>query len=173
MSYCDCCREWTRLDYGSPQAVVELGLSLDPEDFRLLGADAELIARSRSRTHPALSTCGACGSRLGSHVLTFTYRKELERFHAVWDAAKTALQLADRWLFVGYSMPESDVEVRHLVKSTQLARRDPAMPRIDVVLKEDCDAGQRYQRFLGLPCDVVFQDGVEGWVTRRLDDYCR
>ena len=106
-------------------------------------------------------------------VLTFTYHKDLEKFGAVWDGAKTALQLADRWLFVGYSMPEADVEVRHLLKSTQLAHTDRATPLIDVVLKGDCEAGQRYQRFFGLPCERVFQDGIVGWVAERLDDYCR
>jgi hypothetical protein len=70
-------------------------------------------------------------------------------------------------------MPEADVEVRRLLKSTQLARKDPAMPLIDAVLKTDYDAGLRYQRFFGLPCEKVFQDGIARWAKKPLHDYCR
>ena len=174
MSYCDCCQQWNRLDYGSWQAVTDYELLLDACDFRLLGADAAVAdLLKRDQLHERLGQCWACSARLGVPVLTFTYRKDLQKFRVVWDAAKTVLQLADRWLFVGYSMPEADVEVRHLLKSTQLARKDPAAPLIDAVLKADCDAGLRYQRFFGLPCEKVFQDGIARWAKKPLDDYCR
>jgi hypothetical protein len=174
MSYCDCCQQWTRLGYGSPQAAVDMELLLDSCDFRLLGADAALADRLKgNQWHQRLGACWTCGAPLEVPVLTFTYRKDLEKFRVVWDAAKTALQLADRWLFVGYSMPEADVEVRHLLKSTQLAHRDRAAPLIDVVLRSGCDEGLRYQRFFGLPCEKVFQDGIARWAKKPLDDYCR
>jgi hypothetical protein len=174
MSYCDCCQQWTRLGYGSPQAATDYELLLDARDFRLLGADAALADHLKgNQWHQRLGACWACGTPLEVPVLTFTYRKDVEKFRSVWDGAKTALQLADRWLFVGYSMPEADVEVRHLLKSTQLARKDPDAPLFDVVLKADCDAGLRHQRFFGLPCGKVFQDGIKEWVAKRLDDYCR
>jgi NAD-dependent SIR2 family protein deacetylase len=172
MSYCECCQAGTRLEYSSSQAVTDYELLLHPSDFLLLGADAALADLLKGQLKEALSTCRVCGARLGVPVLTFTYRKDLEKFRVVWDLAKTALQLADRWLFVGYSMPEADVEVRHLLKSTQFAHADPATPLIDVVLKGDCEASQRYQRFFGLPCERVFQDGIGGWVARRLDVNC-
>lgn len=161
MSYCECCQQWNPL-VGSWQAVTDYELLLDACDFLLLGADAALADLLKGQLKEALSACRVCGARLGVPVLTFTYRKDLEKFRVVWDLAKPALQLADRWLFVAYSMPEADVEVRHLLKSTQLARRNPAMPLIDVVLKGDCEASQRYQRFFGLPCERVFQDGIGG-----------
>ena len=116
---------------------------------------------------------------MGARIATFTYRKDIQEYRAVWEVARPSLQLADKWLFVGYSMPEADVEVRHLLKSTQLARRDLAKLSIDVVLKkddeaanEDCEAAKQYKRFFGLPHDRVFQDGIEEWVAQRLDDYC-
>lgn len=73
-------------------------------------------------------------------ILTFSYRKDLDKFRAVWGTANTALQFADRWLFFGYSMPETDVEVRHLLKSMQLAHRGRKAPLIEIVLKGDCEA---------------------------------
>jgi len=178
MAYCDCCQQWTILNYrllhGSHQAVVKLKLLLNPVDFLLLGGDAGLADLLRNNPkHEVLSVCSACHARLGTRIATFTYRKDLQEYHAVWDAAKTSLQLADKWLFAGYSMPEADVEVRHLLKSTQLARREPAKLSIDVVLKEDCEAAKRYERFFGLPHGRIFQDGIGEWAAKRLDDYCR
>jgi hypothetical protein len=172
--YCDCCQSLTRLDYGFEQAVVRLKLLLDPDDFRLLGAHPELTDLLRNNPkRDSLAACGVCRTRLGTRIATFTYRKDLEEHQAVWAAARTGLQLANKWLFVGYSMPEADVEVRHLLKSTQLARREPPTPLIDVVLKKDCAAGTRYQRFFGLPTGKVFQDGTERWVATHLLEYCR
>ena len=171
-AYCECCQAFTRLGYGQDQ-VVKQGLLLNPDDFKLLGANAELTDQLRNNPkHEVLGKCWACGARLGTRVATFTYRKDLQELRAVWDAARASLQFASKCLFIGYSMPEADVEVRHLLKSTQLARRDPTKLLIDVVLKEDCAAGKRYQRFFGLPFERVFQDGTERWVASRLDDFC-
>lgn len=170
--YCDCCQCVTRLDYGQEQAVVKLNLLLDPDDFMLLGAGPGLTDMLRNNPkQEVLGACGVCRARLGTRVATFTYRKDLQEYRAVWDAARTSLQRAGRWLFIGYSMPEADVEVRHLLKSTQLARGDPTPLLIDAVLKEDCAAGMRYQRFFGLPSEKVFQDGTERWVAKHLHDY--
>jgi len=160
------------LGYGQDQ-VVRLGLLLNPDDFKVLGTNAALThLPCRNPQHEVLGSCWACGARLGTRVATFTYRKDLQELHEVWDAARTSLQRANKWLFIGYSMPEADVEVRHLLKSAQLARRDPTTLLIDVVLKEDYAAGKRYQRFFGLPYERVFQDGTDRWVGSRLDDYC-
>jgi hypothetical protein len=117
--YCDCCQKFTRLTYGLGQPVVKLNLLLDPDDFRLLGASpgiVDLLEEYRQipdllrRHHEALRACGVCHARLETRVATFTYRKELQVHHDVWDAARTSLQLAAKWLFIGYSMPEADIE---------------------------------------------------------------
>ena len=112
--------------------------------------------------------------RLGARVGTFSYRKDLTvyAFHAIWDKARTSLQSCYRWLFIGYSLPEADVEIRYLLKSAQLARRDPEKLEIDVILKGDCDAGERYRRFFGMPSEHIFQEGLGEWVKQRLDGYC-
>ena len=81
--------------------------------------------------------------------------------------------MAQKCLFVGYSLPEADIEIRHLLKSAQLARKDVRNLSIEVVLKGDCDAGERYKRFFGTAAGQVFQDGLERWIAERLADYCR
>ena len=173
-AYCDCCQIVTRLNYGREQAVVSLNLLLDPDDFKLLGGTPDLADLLRNNPDDSVrSKCGQCHARLGTRVATFTYRKDLQEYHDVWDTARTGLQLANKWLFIGYSMPEADVEVRHLLKSAQLARTDPTTLAVEVVLNDDCASGLRYQRFFGLPSRSVFQDGIERWVAEHLPDYCR
>ncbi len=118
-AYCDCCQKVTRLAYGLEQPVVKLNLLLDPDDFRLLGAvpgivdllqKYRLIPDLQRRHHEVLRACGVCHV-WGRVSRAFTYRKELQVYHEVWDAARTSLQQAAKWLFIGYSMPEADVEL--------------------------------------------------------------
>lgn len=76
-----------------------------------------------------------------------------------------ACNFPERWLFVGYSLPEADIEIRHLLKSAQLSRRDESKLSIDVALKSDCEAGERYRRFFGLRDEQIFQGGLQEWIT--------
>jgi hypothetical protein len=175
LGYCDCCRATIRFGEQLDAAVVNLGLLLEAEDFRLFAGGKPLAdGLERDRTGAILRRCHGCGGRIGTRVGTFSYRKDLNphAFYAIWDQAQTSLQLAERWLFVGYSLPEADIEIRHLLKSAQLARKEPASVSIEVVLKGDCEAGQRYQRFFGLRDDQIFHEGIDEWITKRLEGYC-
>jgi hypothetical protein len=64
-SYCGCCQAGTHLEYGTPQAVTDYRLLLDPDDFRLLGSDAALTdLLQRNPLHERLAKCQACGASL-------------------------------------------------------------------------------------------------------------
>jgi hypothetical protein len=100
-------------------------LLLEASDFRLFKEGQELAKRlERDRIVRKIRICLGCGGRIGARVGTFSYRKDLNphAFYTIWDRAESGLQLANRWLFVGYSLPEADIEIRHLLKSAQLAR---------------------------------------------------
>jgi len=169
--YCDCCQKVITLPLGMGQIVVNLRLLLDPDDFRLF--------KKRSRIATELeqfqvNRCLACPGRMTTRVATFSYRKGLDApvFQAVWDEARPALAWANRWLFIGYSLPEADIEIRHLLKTTQLARKRPASLSIEVVLKDDPGAAERYARFFGLRDEQVFNCGLGSWINSRLQGYC-
>jgi hypothetical protein len=177
--YCDCCRSIIRFE-GIEEAVVRLHLLLKEEDFRLFeGSEraVEVLRRLKMAhgAHTAARACPDCGVGISLRVGTFSYRKDLSphAFYTVWDKAQTGLQLARKWLFVGYSLPEADIEIRHLLKSAQLARKNPAEVSIKVVLKGDGEAGDRFKRFFGLPDQYVFQCGLEQWVAQHLNSYCQ
>jgi hypothetical protein len=86
-----------------------------------------------------------------ARVATFSYCKHLDVpfFQSIWDDARAGLRQADRWLFVGYSLPEADIEIRHLLKTAELAHADLARLRIDVILKCDKNASIRHERLFG------------------------
>ncbi len=179
LGYCDCCRVPVRFR-GLGEAVTSLELLLKEEDLLVFKGD-EMVARQAEpegwiwpRVRAAARQCPACGAWLGARVGTFSYRKDFNpyAFYDTWSNAQTSLQAAQKWLFVGYSLPDADIDIRHLLKSAQLARPRSSTISIDVVLMNDCEAGERYQRFFGLPQDRVFQDGIEKWSEERLAEFC-
>jgi len=171
--YCDCCK--ALISFGSQEnVVVNQRLLLEPEDFTALGeAEAADILR-RDKCFQQIRQCLGCGGRITARVATFSYRKDLNphAFYTIWDKAYTSLQLASNWIFVGYSLPEADTEIRHLLKSAQVSRKNVKDLSIDVVLKGDCQAGERYERFFGLPDERIFQGGLEDWAVERAGNYC-
>jgi hypothetical protein len=146
---------------------------LDPDDFRLFPG-GEAIARGLQESD--LRGCEQCGGQKGARVGTFSYRKDLSLpfFQSIRDSAQFTLQRAEKWLVIGYSMPEADIEIRHLLKSAQLARAGPRQNAfsIDVALKDDFAAYERYQRFFGLRNVTLFNSGLGDWIKTKLDEYC-
>ena len=154
---------------GMGKVAVHLHLLLERDDFLLFpGGDA--IAEDLELGLD-LRECSRCGGRLSTRIATFSYRKDLSvrAFQAIWDEAHTALHTARRWLFIGYSLPEADIEIRSLLKTAQLAQK--RHPSIDIVLYRDRPAGKRYRRFLGANV-AVFPGGLDAWIAQHLDDFC-
>ena len=168
--YCDLCRSLITSELDLGKIAVRFGWLLEAEDFKLFRGGREIL--------PDLGTqhkeCLQCGGIVAARVATFSYRKHLDVpfFQSIWDEAREGLRRADRWLFVGYSMPEADVEIRHLLKTAELARPNSERPRIDAVLREDDIAGVRYQRLFGKSIRTISDEGLEKWVAKSLVHYC-
>ena len=168
--YCDSCRQlYAPLDAG--KGALHLNAYLEPHDFEALGfADAagEVIRQTRNARR-----CPWCRSRLAARLATFSYRKafSINQFQTIWDRAYSALARADRWLFIGYSMPEADFEFKHLLKAAQLARPKPSNLSIDSVLYDDEPAENRYKGYFGNGLARISQLGLEKWVDTELQDW--
>ena len=169
--YCDLCQNLLTPTLDMGKVAVHFHWLLEPSDFRLFKGGTS-IARELS---PEFRNCIACPGRIAARVATFSYRKHLQVpfFESIWDQAHNDLRLADRWLFVGYSMPEADIEIRHLLKTAQLARRTPGSLTVDVVLKGDGGVRDRYARFFGTGLTEISLDGLGRWISDSLDRYCR
>jgi hypothetical protein len=179
--YCDLCRSLITSDLALGKVAVRFGWLLETEDFRLFPG-----GRTVARTlHTPLRECPLCAGRVAVRVATFSYRKHLDVpfFQSIWDEAREGLREADRWLFIGYSMPEADIEIRHLLKTAELAHsgvsrllqtrpgRKSARPHIDVVMKGDKAGALRYRRLFGKSLRTIANDGVEAWVAKALPNY--
>jgi NAD-dependent SIR2 family protein deacetylase len=168
--YCECCRNLITPELGLGKIAINFQLLLEPDDFRLFPG-GEDVARDIEGVD--LRRCPVCGGRWSVRVATFSYRKDLSvaAFQAIWDEALSSLRQANRWLFVGYSMPQADIEIRHLLKTAQLARMDPDQLSIEVVLKDCPAASENYRRFFGLPEQALFQKGLDDWISNRLSTF--
>jgi hypothetical protein len=122
--------------------------------------------------------CPECQTRLRPILITPTHRKDYRNPHLarIWYEAERVLQRANRVIFVGYSLPDDDVEVIYLLKrSLGMLNPVPVAPhQITVVEKddrhrsiEDHPVGQRYRTLFGEGIDFR-TEGFTVWVNACL-----
>jgi hypothetical protein len=104
---------------------------------------------------------------LTTRIATFSYLKALDfpMFERSWLSAERLLRSADKWVFIGYSLPAADYEFKHLLKRVQLSRKK--VPEFVVITggsETDCDNTYlNYQRFFGRAIkknENFFSDGL-------------
>lgn len=164
-AYCDCCSRLYAFKPHQGKGALYEHVFIDKDDFRAL-ADAD-VAHSLS-IHGSKAKCSACKIALSSRVATFSYAKVLDFVHflSIWDDAFILLRDARHWLFVGYSLPEADFQLRHLLKTAQLGRADPSEIKVTVVACQDRQTIKRFQRFFGASVETVENGGFQKWWRR-------
>ena len=164
-AYCDCCGRLVVYDRPDGKGALHRHIFIDKEDFRALGESAPKTLVSRQPTQ-----CWACGVRLSSRVATFSYAKTLNFIHflTIWHNAFKALREARKWIFVGYSFPEADFQLRHMLKAAELGRTSP----LEIVAVAGADDGtiQRYERFFGRRLVDKSTSGFEHWVSTQQNE---
>src|SRR6185312_11285304 len=113
--------------------------------------------------------CRRCKNMVSSHIATFSYRKSFRThaFSQIWHNASEALMAANRWIFVGYSLPKADFELKHLLKCSELMLEHLAgrpKRRIDVVSKGHA-ARAEYESFFGVGHIRYFPCQLAGYVS--------
>lgn len=172
--YCDCCRQVVFGVPGTGKTALLRLVFIEPEDFRRLGEPPEVISEITATKREAdRPVCPTCDFELTARVATFSYSKAFDyfQFRASWEAALRRLMGAHTWLFIGYSLPEADFELRHLLKTAQLASDGDGAKTIHVVLKDDPQAADRYYRFFGIKDDAVWDKGFEAWVMQHRKEW--
>jgi hypothetical protein len=118
--------------------------------------------------------CPECTTRLRPILITPTYRKDYRNPHVarIWYEAERALQRANRVIFVGYSLPDDDVEVIYLLKRGLGALNPaPLPPQQITVIEMDNQrrllnahpVGQRYRALFGEGIDFR-TEGFGPWL---------
>jgi hypothetical protein len=121
--YCDCCR---RLYWFPPSRVMRIAdQMLSESDWSYI--DRRLENKGSPTVRPKLKCPKCLTVDLGTRIATFSYRKALEfpMFQQSWRSAEKILLVAERWVFIGYSLPAADYEFKYLLKWVQLARKAP------------------------------------------------
>lgn len=140
--YCDNCRQ---LYWFPPDDAIRVAMQLiTPEEaskLKLKKADGCAKWRCLNCTKVPLTT----------RIATFSFLKALDfpMFERSWLAAEHLLRNADKWVFIGYSLPAADYEFKHLLKRVQLSRNTP--PEFVVITggSDSHNTYLNYQRFFG------------------------
>jgi hypothetical protein len=154
--YCDNCRRlfWVPPDQSNwvaDQLITERDLSCIERHLRRKRDFKPVIEKLRQR--PRVKCFCSDNVDLSTRIATFSYRKSLDfsMFQKSWFEAEQLLMDAERWIFIGYSLPPADYEFKYLLKRTQLCRSKS--PQFIVVSGGGRSAVARtrenYQRFFG------------------------
>lgn len=144
-------------------------VGLIKSDFRLF--DQSLADRKFDQMLgilPVDRQCRRCKNMVSSHIATFSYRKSFRThaYSAIWHRAGEILADSDHWVFIGYSLPKADFELKHLLKSAQLRFAhlpNEAAKQIDVVVLGDA-ARQEYENYFGPGKFQYFSGGLKEYV---------
>jgi hypothetical protein len=106
------CPNYHRLDLAISESGRHFVKALD--ELWWQSEDARLVNRYRCTGAP----CPNCGQHVRPVMITPTQKKDYRNPHIarIWYEAERALRQAERAVFIGYSMPEDDVEVVYLLK---------------------------------------------------------
>lgn len=170
-AYCDNCASMF-YDLNRKLALHEM-VGLVKADFRLF--DETLKGRSFDEAlgiAPSSRECPFCKNMISTHMATFSFTKSFRTFAypAIWHKTRRLLAESNRWIFVGYSLPDADYEFKHMLKAAQLSleRRKSSQPlEIQVILKHNPRAELRYRAFFGRRIGQVWQQGLEGFVRKN------
>jgi hypothetical protein len=151
------CRNCRRMEIGTSASTLYIKvvqrLAYEVRDFTAVG-----------------SRCPSCSYPLVPLLIAPTHLKDYRNPHLtmIWHEAERVLRKADRIIFIGYSLPDDDVEVVYLLKRN-LASLPP--DKITVVeydqnrpAVENHSAGRRYR--------ALFGDGID-WHPEGLDEWLR
>jgi hypothetical protein len=145
--YCDCCRRTFSIPTDKTGRLA----------YQVLNP-AEAVELFPDDSHIRLM-CPRCVTvDLSVRLATFSYQKAMRTpmFESSWLEAENALRQANKWVFIGYSLPAADFEFKYLLKRVQLAMKSDS-PIIQVVTKsdksmyplEDDPTVLRYKKFFG------------------------
>lgn len=155
-AYCDSCQRLFAFQLDQGKGILHSNIFLEYRDFETLDRLKDLDSFTQNELRNSKGVlCRSCHTRLSARVATFSYSKSLQyfQFQAVWRRALTALRLAKTWIFFGYGLPEADFQIRHLLKTAQMGRKNPLKIFVALRRRDDSSAPnetkESYKRFFG------------------------
>lgn len=163
--YCDNCRS---LFYDNKETISSREKAGFQEvDFTLFDEFSMVPQEMMKILYQGIS-CPVCRNSISSHIATFSYRKSfrVNSFSNIWRKAEEALANSDRWIFVGYSLPDADYEFKHLLKISQLKLHhlNSEKVRADAVLLNSGSTAVKYNKFFGRSLADVYNEGIKEYI---------
>ncbi|MGB3477591.1 MAG: SIR2 family protein [bacterium] len=126
------------------------------------------------RNDNILKQCAVCGSLRKPVIIPPTWQKEYVNPNLVrmWLTAERLLQKTNKVFFIGYSLPESDVNVRYLLKKSLYRKNAPVEIYIINTADLDSDERKRYKRLFGSTIKCSQFTAFEYFVE-KLDDFIK
>jgi NAD-dependent SIR2 family protein deacetylase len=151
---------------------LELGAT---ESTRFISKFQHIVGRDlRSSLTADGAPCPVCGRPLRPMLVAPSHLKDYRNPHLgqVWYEAQRVLRQADSVVFVGYSLPDDDVEVVYLLKRGLAHIQDPKKITVVEYCKDypeisaqEHSAGRRYGTLFG---DIDWHaNGLDGWLQKR------
>ncbi len=119
--------------------------------------------------------CGVCSRTLRPLLVAPSHLKDYRNPHIsqVWYEAQRVRRQADRAIFIGYSLPDDDVEVIYLLKRGLAHITDPKKITVvgychenPAIALSDHSIGRRYRALFG---DVDWHaGGLDGWLSNSV-----
>ncbi|MCX7710458.1 MAG: hypothetical protein N2484_11490 [Clostridia bacterium] len=161
--YCDNCRTLFHDIHNEVSLYQRTGFK--ENDFKLVGINPFNMDNTAEYT---AEKCLKCGNEVSSHISTFRYRKSFRAnsFPNIWNEAEKVLTNSDRWIFVGYSLPDADYEFKHLLKISELKLNHIREHRleIDAVLLNSKTASEKYKKLFGNKINKIYNGGIEEYL---------
>lgn len=166
-AYCENCK--TLFYLLSEKLSLHKKVGLVKSDFRLFDEKfSDKHFDDSIAMNPKEKQCRICNNSLASHIATFSYRKSFRTaaYPAIWFEAENILANSTKWIFIGYSLPEADFELKHLIKSAELRLKHKKMEReIDVVIYNDTNTQYKFQKFFGAENVNIIDKGLSNYVS--------
>jgi len=169
-AYCDNCH---KVFYERFEKMTHLlRANISENDFRLFDISGPWLSELKPYK------CPVCGQVLGSHIATFSFNKSFRThaFGASWKTAEDILADAERWIFIGYSLPDADYVFAHTLKCAQ-KMKDREIEIIVVVKNgtnnadnaNECSEEKRYERLFGKNKITFYKNGFKDFVKGLQD----
>ena len=169
-AYCDCCRRVVAESLRYGKELKHAWVFLEERDFYEPGPVGDKMREEIHDKHFDIGLrCSHCYVPLSARIATFSFAKALGyfQFQGVWEEALRRLIAAEYWVFIGYSLPDADFELRHMLKTAQLAGINRNERKILAVLNDDANAASRYERFFGKKMGPIYTKGFGSWLKEN------
>ncbi|NLD48734.1 MAG: hypothetical protein GX660_16340 [Clostridiaceae bacterium] len=161
--YCDNCRVLVNDLYERVNAINKAGFR--KSDFELFN---EFQKAKGMNVIIEPEECCVCKDKLSSHIASLSYRKSFREnsYPNIWSEAEDVLSSSDKWIFIGYSMPQSDYEFKHILKLSQMkfCHLKKRKLEIDVVIMKSDTTKKKYQGFFGENIKNIYNGGINEYL---------